>query len=99
MSEETFSLFKRSQKRESSSPQTSSDHEMLESIAALLKMREDSTYTLRSLFPGSYKADDFTLMINRQLPPHVFNLVMHHELIHFKFSRQSYGETITRLES
>jgi tetratricopeptide (TPR) repeat protein len=110
MLEETFAWWKlpkkskRSEKRESNSTQdpldrlTQSDLEEREWLDLLMESREHYAYSLRSLYPGSYKTDDLTLMVNRELPPHIHTLVMLHELTHAEFGWQHYGEMIRRLE-
>ncbi len=110
MLEETFAWGKlpkkrkHSKERERNSTQdplgrlTQSDLEEYEWLDLLMERREHYAYILRSLFPGSYKTDDLTLMVNSDLPPHIHALVMLHELTHAEFGHQHYGEMIRRLE-
>jgi tetratricopeptide (TPR) repeat protein len=104
MSEKAFSFFRSPKKRGIDPGQdplellTRSDLKQSDFLAFMAKMREQKAYTRRTLFPGSFKADDFTLMVDTQLPLPLFVFVGHHEYVHALLSQLHYGEMIRRLE-
>src|SRR3712207_3778123 len=54
---------------------------------------------LRYFFPGSYKTEDHSIILDSQVSPVDLLLVYHHEYVHAYFSQLHYGEMIRRLEA
>jgi len=67
--------------------------------AKLLKYRQSQFDTARSLYPGSYRVEDYSIVIDTSMPELSQQIVLLHELVHADLGQHHYGEMICRMES